>query len=44
MSLALDDLPARSGQLTPVQAMGPALLDRLVAAGIEFRVLERSGR
>jgi short subunit dehydrogenase-like uncharacterized protein len=44
MCLALDDLPARSGQLTPVQAMGPALLDRLVAAGIEFRVLDGSGR
>jgi short subunit dehydrogenase-like uncharacterized protein len=44
MCLALDDLPDRSGQLTPVQAMGPALLDRLVAAGIEFRVLDPGGR
>jgi saccharopine dehydrogenase (NAD+, L-glutamate forming) len=44
MCLALDDLPDRSGQLTPVQAMGAALLDRLVAAGIEFRVLDHRER
>lgn len=40
LCLALDDLPERSGQLTTVQAMGPSLLDRLVRAGITFRVLD----
>ncbi|SBT45592.1 saccharopine dehydrogenase family protein [Micromonospora auratinigra] len=40
LCLALDDLPATAGQVTPVAAMGDALLDRLVAAGITFRVLD----
>ncbi len=39
LCLAYDELPATSGQLTPVAAMGDALLDRLVRAGITFRVL-----
>jgi short subunit dehydrogenase-like uncharacterized protein len=38
LSLALDELPKTSGQVTPVVAMGDALLERLVAAGITFRV------
>ncbi|MGN9808953.1 saccharopine dehydrogenase family protein [Micromonospora sp. BQ11] len=40
LCLALDDLPATSGQVTPVTAMGDALLDRLVKAGITFRVVQ----
>ena len=39
MSLALDDNPATAGQVTPVQAMGDALLARLRAVGIRFDVL-----
>ncbi|MEU8374579.1 saccharopine dehydrogenase NADP-binding domain-containing protein [Micromonospora sp. NPDC048894] len=39
LCLAYDELPATSGQLTPVTAMGDALLDRLVRAGMTFRVL-----
>lgn len=39
LSLAFDDLPDQVGQLTPVQAMGDALLDRLQRAGMNFRVL-----
>ena len=42
LCLALDELPPTAGQLTPVAAMGDALLDRLVRAGLTFRVLERS--
>ncbi|MET7982991.1 MULTISPECIES: saccharopine dehydrogenase NADP-binding domain-containing protein [unclassified Streptomyces] len=38
LSLALDKLPNTSGQVTPVVAMGDALLERLGAAGITFRV------
>lgn len=38
MCLARDDLPQLSGQLTTVQAMGPALLDRLRRAGLDFGV------
>ncbi len=38
LCLAHDDLPERSGQLTPAVAMGQALIDRLNRAGIEFRV------
>ncbi|MEV1330625.1 saccharopine dehydrogenase NADP-binding domain-containing protein [Micromonospora costi] len=41
LCLALDDLPPASGQLTPVAAMGEALLARLDRAGITFRVLDR---
>ncbi len=42
LCLAHDELPARSGQLTPAVAMGQPLIDRLQAAGIEFRVVEES--
>ncbi|RFU87201.1 saccharopine dehydrogenase [Streptomyces triticagri] len=38
MCLALDDVPATAGQVTPAVAMGDALTDRLRAAGITFRV------
>ncbi|MEV1316462.1 saccharopine dehydrogenase NADP-binding domain-containing protein [Micromonospora arborensis] len=41
LCLALDDLPPTAGQLTPVAAMGDALLDRLVRAGLTFRVLKQ---
>ncbi|WP_329558719.1 saccharopine dehydrogenase NADP-binding domain-containing protein [Streptomyces uncialis] len=40
MSLALDDLPATSGQVTTAVAMGDALTKRLRAAGITFRVAD----
>ncbi len=40
LCLALDDLPKRSGQLTPAVAMGDALRRRLVGAGIKFEVLD----
>jgi short subunit dehydrogenase-like uncharacterized protein len=40
LCLAFDQLPERAGQLTTAAAMGDALLGRLQAAGIEFRVLE----
>ncbi|HYZ80699.1 MAG TPA: saccharopine dehydrogenase, partial [Solirubrobacteraceae bacterium] len=36
LCLAHDNLPERAGQLTPAVAMGQALIDRLVAAGIRF--------
>jgi len=39
LCLAYDELPARSGQLTPAVAMGQALIDRLQRAGIQFSVL-----
>ncbi|SCL16954.1 saccharopine dehydrogenase (NAD+, L-glutamate forming) [Micromonospora nigra] len=42
LCLALDDLPATSGQVTPVTAMGDALLERLVRAGLTFRVREQT--
>ncbi|MER7884610.1 saccharopine dehydrogenase NADP-binding domain-containing protein [Streptomyces fimicarius] len=38
VSLALDELPETSGQVTTAVAMGDALLDRLTAAGLRFRV------
>lgn len=38
LCLALDDLPETSGQVTTVTAMGDALIERLRAAGIPFRV------
>ncbi|MGC4764483.1 saccharopine dehydrogenase family protein [Micromonospora sp. DT46] len=41
LCLAGDELPATAGQVTPVAAMGDALLDRLVRAGMTFRVLDR---
>jgi short subunit dehydrogenase-like uncharacterized protein len=40
LCLALDDLPQTSGQVTPAQAMGDALLARLQTAGIAFRVVD----
>lgn len=39
LCLAFDDLPATSGQVTTAVAMGTALIDRLVRAGIVFREL-----
>jgi short subunit dehydrogenase-like uncharacterized protein len=39
LSLALDTLPETSGQVTTAAAMGPALRQRLVAAGIKFEIL-----
>jgi short subunit dehydrogenase-like uncharacterized protein len=42
LALAYDSLPARAGQLTPVAAMGDALLVRLQRAGISFDVVERT--
>ncbi len=36
--LALDELPETSGQVTTAMAMGDALLERLTAAGLRFRV------
>ncbi|MVZ90632.1 saccharopine dehydrogenase [Microbacter sp. ANSKLAB05] len=39
LSLAFDDLPALSGQLTTAQAMGDALLDRVQRGGLTFEVL-----
>jgi short subunit dehydrogenase-like uncharacterized protein len=39
LCLAADELPQLAGQLTPAVAMGPALRERLQAAGIAFSVL-----
>ncbi|HEY3004440.1 MAG TPA: saccharopine dehydrogenase NADP-binding domain-containing protein [Kribbellaceae bacterium] len=39
LCLALDDLPETAGQVTTAVAMGKHLRDRLVAAGITFRVV-----
>ena len=39
LCLAFDDNPETSGQVTPAQAMGDALLARLQAAGIRFETL-----
>ncbi|WP_375499553.1 saccharopine dehydrogenase family protein [uncultured Jatrophihabitans sp.] len=39
LSLAFDDLPDTSGQVTTAAAMGEALIDRLRAAGMSFEVL-----
>ncbi|MEU9019963.1 saccharopine dehydrogenase NADP-binding domain-containing protein [Actinomadura sp. NPDC048394] len=41
LCLAHDDLPKTSGQVTTATAMGDALIARLTAAGIAFRVLSR---
>jgi len=38
LCLAFDELPEAAGQLTTATAMGGALIDRLVAAGIGFEV------
>jgi short subunit dehydrogenase-like uncharacterized protein len=40
LCLAFDENPETAGQVTTATAMGDALLARLQAAGIEFRVLE----
>ncbi|MFH9348002.1 saccharopine dehydrogenase family protein [Kitasatospora sp. NPDC017646] len=40
LCLAYDDLPPRAGQLTTAVAMGRPLIDRLIAAGISFRVVD----
>jgi short subunit dehydrogenase-like uncharacterized protein len=40
LCLAFDDLPDMSGQITPAVAMGDALIDRLVRAGMRFSVRE----
>ncbi len=40
LCLAHDQLPDRSGHLTPAVAMGQALIDRLVRAGIQFRPVD----
>ncbi|MEU6707618.1 saccharopine dehydrogenase family protein [Streptomyces wuyuanensis] len=40
LCLALDELPATAGQVTTAVAMGDALLARLRAAGIVFRVAD----
>ncbi|WP_030370252.1 saccharopine dehydrogenase family protein [Streptomyces rimosus] len=42
LSLAFDDLPATSGQVTTAVAMGDALTGRLRRAGITFRVVAES--
>ena len=39
LCLALDDLPETAGQVTTAHAMGDALIARLDAAGITFRVV-----
>ena len=39
LCLAHDELPTTSGQVTPAVAMGQALIDRLLTAGITFRTV-----
>ena len=39
LCLALDDLPETAGQTTTAAAMGPALRERLVKAGMAFATL-----
>jgi short subunit dehydrogenase-like uncharacterized protein len=40
LCLAHDELPPSAGQVTPAVAMGDALIDRLNAGGIAFRVVQ----
>jgi len=40
LCLAFDDLPKSAGQVTTAVAMGDSLIDRLVRAGLTFRVVE----
>ena len=40
LALALDDIPDRAGQLTPVAAFGDSLLERLPKAGMTIRVVD----
>jgi short subunit dehydrogenase-like uncharacterized protein len=42
LCVAFDDLPVTAGQVTTAAAMGQPLIDRLIAAGLQFRVLEQS--
>jgi short subunit dehydrogenase-like uncharacterized protein len=44
LCLAFDDLPACSGQVTTVQAMGDALLARLERARLSFRLVDGASR
>ncbi|GAA2424841.1 saccharopine dehydrogenase family protein [Streptomyces macrosporus] len=44
LCLALDELPETSGQVTTAVAMGDALIERLVRAGIVFRTVSSGGR
>ena len=39
LSLAFDDNPETAGQVTTAVAMGDRLTERLVAAGLRFRVM-----
>lgn len=41
LCLAFDELPPTSGQVTTAVAMGDALIDRLIKAGLRFEVLEQ---
>jgi short subunit dehydrogenase-like uncharacterized protein len=41
LCLAHDELPETSGQVTPAAAMGQALIDRLLRAGIKFEGVQR---
>ena len=43
LCLAYDELPATAGQLTTATAMGTALIDRLIRAGLRFAVLTPKG-
>ena len=38
----MDELPKTAGQVTPAQAMGEALMERLQRADIGFSVLDES--
>jgi short subunit dehydrogenase-like uncharacterized protein len=40
LCLAFDELPESAGQVTTAEAMGDALTERLLAAGITFQVIE----
>ena len=40
LCLAHDELPTTAGQVTPAVAMGHALSDRLIDAGIRFETVE----
>jgi short subunit dehydrogenase-like uncharacterized protein len=43
LCLAYDDLPKTAGQVTTATAMGDALIERLVRAGLKFAVLKPVG-
>ena len=42
LGIAFDDLPPAAGQVTTAVAMGKALTERVMAAGLRFRILEQS--